>query len=128
MFLWLIIFLKINFIQEILEDVHESISSSGAIVTPTTPMASSGKEGDSPKKSRGCANPTPKRCVSPTSVVTMTAPSRVQQRRRGLSGDDSSSTKTEIEEMDQFSDLEDYAADQTGEEKKAAKVIVKSFL
>jgi hypothetical protein len=30
--------------------------------------------------------------------------------------------------MDQFSDLEDYAADQTGEEKKAAKVIVKSFL
>ena len=93
-------------------------------------MASSCKESElaSPKKAaKGCASPTQKGCVSPTSVVTMTAPTRVQQHRRRLSGDDSSSTKTEIEEMDQFSDLEDNAgatADQTGEEKKAAKVIL----
>ena len=47
--------------------------------------------------------------MSPTAIVTIAAPSRVMNhRRRGFSfGDDSSSTKTEIEEMDQFSDLED---------------------
>ena len=69
-------------------------------------------------------------CVSPTSIVTIAAPSRVANHRRGLSfGDDSSSTKTEIEEMDQFSDLDDNpgtgagAADYSNEEdKKAAKV------
>jgi hypothetical protein len=53
--------------------------------------------GNSPKKLKGCP--------SPTSVVTIPASSSRGHHRRGLSNDDSSSTKTEIEEMDQFSDL-----------------------
>ena len=60
--------------------------------------------------------------------IAFAAPSR-GLHRRGLSNDDSSSTKTEIEEMDQFSDLEDNAAPNAGDQgaggddTKTAKVI-----
>ena len=52
------------------------------------------------------------------SIFAFAAPSR-GLHRRGLSNDDSSSTKTEIEEMDQFSDLEDNAAPNAGDQAAA---------